>query len=92
MDTYQLGRDLGDLRTEVRLNGQRQIYVAELTLREVREMRSDADRRHFERAAEKQAIPRWDVWLKKAATWLLPLGVLLSTGSAERAVDILKAL
>ena len=90
MDQYQLGLTLGGLREEVRQRGDRQIYVAELTLREVRAMRREADQRSNERAVDKASIPRWDPFVKEVLRWLTPAAVLLATGSLERALGFLK--
>lgn len=93
MDIYQLGRDMGDLRTEHRSNGARQIYVQELTLREVRDMRREVGQRLAEMSAsQKRDVPRIEVSVKEALRWMVPAGVLFATGSIDKAVSVLQVL
>ena len=91
MDIYQLGRDMGDLRTEVRMHGARQIYVQELTLREVRDMRREVGQKMAATPA-KPEVPRLEVSIKEVLRWAVPAAVLLATGSLDKALQVLGAL
>ena len=93
LDTYQLGRDIGDLRTDSRNTGDRLIYVQELTLREVRDMRREIGQRLAETTGRpKPEVPRIEVSIKEVLRWAVPAAVLLATGSLDKALQVLGAL
>ena len=89
-DLFQLAATTGRL-LEL---GQRQVFVQELTLQEVRAMRAEAKDQAQARAEqdEKAAIPRWDGIIKEVLRWGIPGGVLWATGSLEKALAALQVV